>query len=123
MLIDMLSANEASVSKQFLDGIFKLGNLIEMKSVALRDIYKVGSKDLQDHNCFEEWAKVCGKGNDGSVFYDEVSKLEFLKYVDDLTTLTMNTYQEELGTDEIVNRKNLNNYVQQIESYYTKRRE
>lgn len=56
---------------------------------------------------------------DGEEF-KEARKIEFLNYIDVLTTQNMDKFRKEFGTDEVVNRENVNNYISLIERYYSK---
>jgi hypothetical protein len=124
LLIDVLCSNESEVSKDLLLGVAYLGSLVELKAIALRDMHKAGLQETSSHNCYELWLETSkkkpitlGKKSSGDV--DETTKLEFLKYVDNLAISKMEEYVKETGNTYVINKENLKRYVQVIEKYYS----
>ena len=53
--------------------------------------------------------------------FREVHKLEFLKVIEEMINNKMEEYQKILGSDSIVNKANIDEYLKVIEDYYSHR--
>ena len=58
MLIDVLWWDEKSIPNEYIDNLVWLGKLVELKAVAIRDLYKLGTQDIIHNNWYEEWCKI-----------------------------------------------------------------
>ena len=53
--------------------------------------------------------------------YREVHKLEFLNVIEDMITQNMEECQKLVGSDTIVNKVNIDEYLKVVEDYYSHR--